>query len=133
MITRLELEGRPPIENPDSAAIEDALARVGTEGSTFATLSRDDVSYIQTAIALGEGFLLEYQEGSLEAHFRCPQILPRERVVEAFQKYARGDESWRAPLAWEKQDLVAGPAKAGGCLATALLLLQILILERIPK
>lgn len=53
-----------------------------------------------------QGYILEYQDGSLSKHYRAvdsPIVL--EQVIDAFSKYLRGDESWRSDFTWEKMEL----------------------------
>jgi hypothetical protein len=50
--------------------------------------------------------VLEYQVDSLDNHFRAVNDpLTMEAVIRAFQKYARGDESWRFGFRWERMEL----------------------------
>jgi hypothetical protein len=85
---------------------EELLSHI--EGEEFAILSMDAVTYIQCA-RQGEAtcdYVLEYQGGSLENHFRATdEPITLERVVLTLQKYLRGDETWRTDLHWEKVKL----------------------------
>src|SRR5271155_2770047 len=112
---RLTLEDVPPSDDPDQEALADAISSIDGEKITFALLERDGLTYIQTCASGDATFILEYQEGSTDKHFRCPdEALTKERVTRAFQKYARGDETWRADFSWEK-DTVAAAKHTGGC------------------
>jgi hypothetical protein len=78
--------------------------RGGLAGQSFAILSSDDDTYIQCTTdgqPYGQ-YLLEYQQGSAHERYRAsdPKITSN-RVVDAFCKYLRGDESWRLDFRWE--------------------------------
>jgi hypothetical protein len=84
----------------------DLLASI--EGEEFAILSKDPNTYIQCAeqVETPNEFVLEYQDGSLEDHYEATdQPVTLERVLAAFVKYLRGDESWRSDFRWQKMDI----------------------------
>ena len=113
---RLEFENGTIIEEPDETAIADGLATLGSE-NLFAILSTDDMTYIQASGDQEKGFVLEYHAGSNEEHYGCIQkSLPLERVVEAFQKFARGDDSYKQDFEWLRQ------GAGGGCMGAIVLL-----------
>jgi hypothetical protein len=109
---RLTLEIGTVLNNPTAAQIDKALRSLNwLEDNSFAVLAVEDWTYMQTAEEDNPDyqepyFVLEYQEGSLEEHYHAVDgPLTLEQVIEAFQKYAHGDESWREDFEWEKQDL----------------------------
>src|SRR5437660_444898 len=109
---RLTLENGTVIDNPTAAQIDAALRSLNwLEENAFAVLAVQDWTYMQTAQDDDPDqqepvFLLEYQEDSLEKHYHAvDEPLSVERVIEAFQKYARGDASWRDDFQWEKLEL----------------------------
>jgi hypothetical protein len=52
------------------------------------------------------GYLLEYQDGSEEEHYRAiDEPITLARVLSAFRKYLRGDASFRTDLLWRKVEL----------------------------
>jgi hypothetical protein len=68
----------------------------------------DRMTYIQCAKNDEQMYHLEYQDGSLDKHFRAADDqITRERVLAAFRKFLRGDASWRTDFRWEKMDLEA--------------------------
>lgn len=97
---KLELESAPTVMNPDADAIVASLASV----RGFAILSRDQITYIQTSGSAREGFILEYQDGDTDLHYRCPDELSLEQVTRAFVSYAQGMDSWKTSLRWDKED-----------------------------
>ncbi len=73
---------------------------------SFAILSRDELTYLQAGGGPSEGFLLEYQEGSLDQHYRSSEeSLSLSTVTSAFRLYAAEDPSWRSGVTWKRDDL----------------------------
>ncbi|HFC08426.1 MAG TPA: hypothetical protein ENJ54_01025 [Chloroflexi bacterium] len=68
---------------------------------TAIILSRDSMSYIQTVGDCKDGFIVEYQEGSLEQHYRCPSLLKANQVANLFVAYQNGDGDWKEQCSWE--------------------------------
>jgi hypothetical protein len=78
------------------------------EAESFAILSTDPNTYIQCAEQNEPpyGYDLEYQDGSLEQHYRARnEPITLERVLSAFLKYLRGDASWQPDFRWERMQL----------------------------
>ncbi len=93
--------------DPTPAEIAGVLASLPGGEDSFAILEQDDMVYIQTAGGASEaGFVLEYQEGSLERHYRSTNDeLPLETVTRAFQLYAARNPAWKSLTSWEQEDL----------------------------
>jgi hypothetical protein len=103
---RFELEGDDPIDNPTREQVDLGLQGLEPSDRTFAILARDDNSYIQTAVDDDGGtFVLEYQDGSLDRHYRAARPLPLQDVTRAFRSYLLGDGAWRSGYDWEQLDL----------------------------
>ncbi len=101
----LDLESGPSINEPTEV---DILSRL--DGEEYAILSAGGagLTYMQCAVVEGppRGYELEYQDGSLDEHYRAADApIPFEQVVAALLKYLHGDESWRDDFRWEKMDL----------------------------
>ena len=80
------------------------------EGEDFAILGGDPDTYIQCAEQSEPPYeyILEYQEGSLERHYRAADgPVTLDRVIAAFIKYLRRDSSWRSDFRWERITLSA--------------------------
>jgi hypothetical protein len=100
---QLELESGRVIAE---ATEEDILASI--DGEDFAILSASANTYLQCAeqTEMPFGYVLEYQDGSLDKHFRAvDEPIWLDRILSAFLKYLRGDESWQSDFVWEKMDL----------------------------
>jgi hypothetical protein len=90
------------IDDPDAATIAKVLSLLDGGLHVLATLAHSELTYLQASGSVSVGFALEHQEGSLDRHYRSRTAsLPLEPVTEIFQKYARGDQSWRDGFEWE--------------------------------
>jgi hypothetical protein len=124
----LETSAGRSVANPSASQIAEELAALPGGADCYAILSLDDLTYIQTAGRPPEGFLLEYQDGSAERHYRSTErALPLSTVTNAFQLYARSDSSWRSVATWKQQDL-SEPSGGSSRLRLALLAAAILAL-----
>ena len=93
------------IANPSASQIAEELAALPGGVDSFAILSRDELTYIQTTGGPSAGFLLEYQEGSLDQHYRSTEeTLSLSTITNAFQLYAAEDPSWRPLVTWKRDD-----------------------------
>ena len=102
---QLTLESGKIIANPSHEEIARCLP-----AEEFAILSDGPDSY--TYLQVGErkeppwDLILEYQVDSTDNHFRAINTpLTMEAVIIAFQKYARGDASWKTNFRWERMEL----------------------------
>ena len=82
----------------------DVLAAI--ESEEFVILAMNDLTYIQCAERKvpdpSYDYILEYQDGSVDRHFRATdKLVTLERVRDAFAKYLRGDPSWQVDFEWE--------------------------------
>jgi hypothetical protein len=100
----LEVEDGTSIGQPSDQDIEVSLARLDGSRISFATLSRDPMTYIQTAGTYESGYDLEYQDEDTEHHYRAVGSVTYDQVVSAFQRYAKGDPSWKDDFKWERQE-----------------------------
>jgi hypothetical protein len=88
------------------ATEQDIRGRI--EGEEFAILAADDDTYLQCAKQNDEpsDYVLEFQEGDLGHHYRAvDDAVPLDRVITAFIKYLRGDESWQSDFEWQRMEL----------------------------
>jgi hypothetical protein len=101
----LELEDGTTIERPSDAQIHEALATLqGDLANSFAILSQSDMTYMQVA-PVDEGYVLEFQEGDTSRHYQAVNLLPLSAVIEAFQSYQRGDDTWKLKTQWQRLNL----------------------------
>ena len=88
-------------DDPDPATIAKILAGLDGDRHVLATLGDSDLTYLQVAGGVKSGLSLEFQDGSLDQHYRSSVAhLPLDLVTEVFLRYARGDQSWREAVEW---------------------------------
>jgi hypothetical protein len=104
---RLELSDRSAIDNPSSDQVERALRRLGAAGDGYAILASDPDSYLQTSVAGEGGFLLEFQQGSTDQHYRASRTVSLDQTLRAFRSYLSQDGRWRTALDWQRLHLAA--------------------------
>jgi hypothetical protein len=78
------------------------------DGEEYVILHAEDLTYIQCARSNEQEctYFLEYQDGSLERHYRVGDgLVPLDRVLDAFRKYLNGDQSWRFDFTWRPMTL----------------------------
>ena len=101
-------DDRQSSENPDAHTVALALRELSGGLNSFAILSKGEDTYIQAAGGPATGFDLEYQDGSVDRHFRCSdRPLTLDRVTAAFLLYLSGDEGWMTEFRWEHMELTA--------------------------
>jgi hypothetical protein len=98
----LELESGTVVRQVAEKDLADHIER-----EDFAILSEDKQAYIQCAKqSPGSGYVLEYQDGSVERHYTATGgPIAMDRVVSAFIKYLRRDPSWRSDFQWERVEI----------------------------
>jgi hypothetical protein len=97
---------RVAIANPSAAQISEVLAALPGGMNSFAILAESELTYIQAAGDPVDGFVLEYQAGSIEQHYwSVRDDLALSTVSQAFQLYATSDASWQQLAIWEKKEI----------------------------
>jgi hypothetical protein len=87
---------------PDEATIARVLASLDGGRNILVTLGPSEATYVQASGSVASGFVLDYQDGSLDRHYRSnAEDLSLDRVTQVFHKFARGDDSWRTDVAWQ--------------------------------
>jgi Zn-dependent protease len=91
------------------ATEQDILACVESEGC--AVLKSDSETYVQyMRVEPPDGYVLEYQQGSLREHYEVADgLVTRDQVRSAFLKFLRGDPSLQTDFRWEKDDSLLPP------------------------
>ena len=77
------------------------MGQVGTNNNS-AALERSDGWFVQVGFGdrVPDGtYALEYQEVSIDQHFRC-QTTDREAAVRLLQEFLAGDETWKRRHQW---------------------------------
>jgi hypothetical protein len=101
----LDVGGWRTVQDPNEAQIREAIRELD-EYQGFLILSAADLTYIQSSGDSSIGFDLEYQEGSIDHHYRARKYdFDAEMIVARFSAYAAGDNGWRVGIDWEKTTL----------------------------
>ena len=93
------------IRHASEAEIIAEFTKFGKDADDFVILSKNDMNYIQAALSdyEGEGFILEYQEGSLDKHFSATDNnISKDVILSVFLAYLKGDAAWKEQFNWEK-------------------------------
>ena len=91
---QLDLDDNIITEDAQAIDVIEALDRLTSDGDSFAILSQNDMTYIQTSGDLELGFILEYQNGSTAEHYGCYQDLQLDTVM----SYLNDDGRWRREI-----------------------------------
>lgn len=121
---KFESEANAPIVDPSELEIRDGIERIDGKENSFAILSIDEMTYMQTTGSPSAGFRLEYQEGSLDQRWKTHgRTVSQSEAIAAFLSYRNQDSHWKRELQWEKEDLSEeDPQKPnGGCLSLVVL------------
>jgi len=99
---KLDVGGWHTVPDPNEAQIRAAIQELDDcEG--FLILGADDLTSIQSSGDSRVGFDLEYQEGSVDRHYRARRCdFDAETIIAKFAAYAAGEDSWKSGLEWEK-------------------------------
>jgi hypothetical protein len=97
-----------PTLDIDEAATEDALRRCianlpGKE-NPYMILEREELCYMQ-ALWVGNGYDLEYQDGSIDEHYLTKVPVSAEQAGDAFIGYMSQLDVWKHQYEFEKKDI----------------------------
>lgn len=100
----LDVCGARKIKNPTDEQIRIALEDLSTKNEdSFAILGPSDLTYIQASGDKSVGFHLEYQEGSVDAHFQATdEKITLGQVVSAFIAYRDANTDWQKAFTFKK-------------------------------
>jgi len=90
--------------DPLLSNIREAIKKLkgGIDSFVILIKSGSGFSFLQVHGSNEDGFDLEYQDGSVNDHYRCKDNLTEEQVIATFQAYRNGDESWKAKFSWKR-------------------------------
>jgi hypothetical protein len=100
---RLETATLKDVTDRSDEFIESTIRALPASREPFAILALSPETYIQTYWSQ-DGFELEYQEGTVERHYRVTRWVTQEETVDAFLRFARGDRSWITKATFERLD-----------------------------
>lgn len=84
--------------------IIETLKKLPGKENPFMILGRDDLIYMQT-LNVDDGFILEYQEGSLKKHYRSIKSLDIGTVQKTLLQYHDGKTEWKNDIEFEVVDM----------------------------
>jgi hypothetical protein len=95
------------VENPTRSQVESLLGKLPGGDDSFPILSKSGsgLTYIQTHGGSSVLFIVEYQDGAVERHFRARGRYPLQTVIDLFVRYAERDETWLSLVPWERYEL----------------------------
>lgn len=103
---QFERNGHNDIDNPTEVQLLKGLEDLGNHYDDFAILAIDNMTYLQVANGDEDGFILEYQNGSLAEHYIAENTdIPEEDILRAFVSYLKGDNAWKEAFEWEKMEM----------------------------
>ncbi len=104
---QLDVCGDRTIDSPSEAELREALEGLDAiEGDAFLVLGREEMTYIQCMGDGRMGFELQYQEGSLDKHYRAKnERFDVEDILVRFVSYAAGRDSWKEGVEWEQIEI----------------------------
>lgn len=91
-------------QDASPALIEEVISALPGRADLFAILVREHLSYVQTCWT-PEGFVFEYQIGSVRQHFVASTFLTTGEVVQAFTEYLSGSNEWRSRYQFSRKKI----------------------------
>ena len=102
----LLINGDLVLNDPDKYTVSNALLNLSINEGGFAILEKGENEFIQTCGDTERGFELEYQDGSIEKHYRCKKrSLTLPEVTDVFILYLESADEWKDRYQWEWMDL----------------------------
>jgi hypothetical protein len=112
----LDICGAKKIRNPTESDLRQAVFALDTKkDEAFLILGPTETTYIQTTGDQKVGFVVEYQAGDTQHHYRAKprdlsRINPRwprsdltaDEVVKALVSYSTGADDWKTMAEWER-------------------------------
>jgi hypothetical protein len=93
----LTINGETTISNPSDDDIVSSLAALNTKSrDAFVILESDEMTYMQVSGDRNVGFVLEYQEGTVEKHYQSQRKdIPFEKIAQTLYAYRDGQHHWK--------------------------------------
>ena len=84
--------------------IENTLNSINEQIDSFAVLAKDDMNYVQT-LNTENGFIVQFQNGSIEEHYEFETYLSRPQTLKLFKAYFCREVHWSGNLSYSKVEL----------------------------
>ncbi|TVZ37633.1 hypothetical protein P886_1975 [Alteromonadaceae bacterium 2753L.S.0a.02] len=91
-------------ENATLELIQKVLSSLKEEEGSFAILSESKMSYIQ-ALMTKNGFIVQFQDESLDRHYEFDNYLSRSQTIVLFQKYLNKSPNWSGLLKYKSKNI----------------------------
>ena len=91
-------------EEATEALIDTTISALKSEPDSFAILGKDEMNYVQ-ALKTEKGFVVQFQNGSLDEHYEFNTYLSRPQTIGLFKEYFFGNKNWQGNLEYSKVDL----------------------------
>ncbi len=100
---RFKLDLRETRNYPKVADLQRGLSCIQPGVNSFMILERQDGHFMQARQQYDRAWILEWQRGGRDEHFRCSGVnLTRESVARAFAGFLDGNESDVELLGWDR-------------------------------
>lgn len=110
---QLSINGDVSDQPVSTDLIAETVQSLADKGDFFLVLSIDEMTYIQTSGSAESGFVLEYQDGSIEEHYSCTNApLKTDQIVETLQRYYTNHDRWKSEFTWKKEELGSSTTQA---------------------
>ena len=97
---------RPAPVPATEASIAEIVRELDGADDPFLILGGDDEQRYMQALETPTGFVLDFQEGSIDQHYRSKrEDLSAQEVIDAFCQYLAWDGKWRPSLEYERIEL----------------------------
>ena len=97
---------RPGLVPATDASIAEIVSALEGADDPFLILGGDDEQRYIQALATPTGFVLDFQEGGVDQHYRCKrEDLSAQDVIDAFRQYLAWNGKWRPSLEYERIEL----------------------------
>ncbi len=102
----LELSDGSKIPNPTEDEVALALGKLLAPRSfAIMTRTKNQMTYVQARPVGDHQYILEFQDGRLDQHYRAAGSLAITQVMSVFRRYQERDDSWLQDFVWLKVDL----------------------------
>ncbi|WP_299178820.1 DUF3592 domain-containing protein [uncultured Neptuniibacter sp.] len=105
----LTTENGEQINHPTIKEVRRCLSSLNDSDNQYLILAQDEMNYIQILGSCHSGWVVEYQEGSLESHKTSSDAqLNTATVLRILSAYLDGDSAWKTSVQWADEQKETG-------------------------
>jgi hypothetical protein len=107
-VEELVIADRKTVRNPSVEELTQAIKSVKiTDPDAFVILSKgaNSLTFIQAYMLMESLWVVEYQDGHCDQHFKASSNVSTETVLQLFASYLNGEVSWRESAKWQRIEL----------------------------